>query len=718
MNDARIRFGVRRGLALLLLWAAAATNVGAGDAKGSIEPLTVSPKASTKQEFQTRRLAWCNRVWVEPFKKRVAGAEHEKETIAFVEGVLPQWVGLTANDRSPAEFAKQGQLLLTNGCQDPLVMFLAAWSDFKVNNYWRSAEAVYLKLHPRMASNSVASSSLGVAVAVHYSKVLVPGNCPPDHWGRDGVARLQAAVKEGAYDGEDGNWMFVRDATRELSHETLAQCSTQMVEICQSPQIGEWARKTVLGCTELSLAWKARGTDWASKVKPQGWKGWEEHLQKARTLLVDAWKLRPDRSEAAVLMIEVAMGGVREGDETERLWFDRAIAAQFDDELAYSNLLWAYRPRWGGSHELMFALGQACLATRRYDTDVPLVYASACNDIAQERQDWREFYSLPQVAKPLMELSEGMFAEPKRQGEKNKWRSYLVANAWLVRDYKLADEHLSLVTKLDPFAAKRLQRYGADETLVRREVALYCSPGKASFDEGNALLDSGDLKQARDAFTKALETVKPDAKPMVQGRLRVVEAEEALATGEWVKITPDPSLDEWHRLKGDWSVDDKGGLVIRGDDGVGAIVHQAKVGPDFELRCEVEIVARDHCCRALGIIFGWEESTREYRNCLLGQGGRGPTLSMILMGAFESKEPRGKPLKFAKGPNRFHLRCQDGRLTFIVNDTTLREEHALTRITAGPADGRVGFGSPRFCQMNTTTVRNIEVRRLGMKPNN
>jgi len=62
-------------------------------------------------------------------------------------------------------------------------------------------------------------------------------------------------------------------------------------------------------------------------------------------------------------MIAVAMAGEAEPSETPRVWFDRAVAAQFDYYEAYSSLLWSLRPRWLGSHEEMYDFGLECLAT-------------------------------------------------------------------------------------------------------------------------------------------------------------------------------------------------------------------------------------------------------------------------------------------------------------------------------------------------------------------
>ncbi|MDH7501935.1 MAG: hypothetical protein QHJ82_04360 [Verrucomicrobiota bacterium] len=83
---------------------------------------------------------------------------------------------------------------------------------------------------------------------------------------------------------------------------------------------------------KLIEAWKARGSGWANTVTPEGWKGFEDHLAKARAALTQAWKLHPQRPLAPCCMVTVAMGD-SDANET-RIWFDRAIEGQIDLQTA------------------------------------------------------------------------------------------------------------------------------------------------------------------------------------------------------------------------------------------------------------------------------------------------------------------------------------------------------------------------------------------------
>ena len=81
--------------------------------------------------------------------------------------------------------------------------------------------------------------------------------------------------------------------------------------------------------------WQARGTGWAYQVTPEGWRGFGEHLVKARELYLQAWTLRPDFPEAATGMIGLTMADYGVTGSSVYTWFNRAIAAQVDYRPAY-----------------------------------------------------------------------------------------------------------------------------------------------------------------------------------------------------------------------------------------------------------------------------------------------------------------------------------------------------------------------------------------------
>lgn len=131
------------------------------------------------------------------------------------------------------------------------------------------------------------------------------------------------------------------------------------------------AGATILGWVANEQGWMARGGGWGYTVTEEGGNVFQEKLAEAERELTRAWKLDQTIPIAPAIMIAVAMSS-RTADN-ERTWFDRAVAVEFDNWLAYQKLTWSLYPRWGGSYRAMIAFGRECAETKRYDTEVPYV---------------------------------------------------------------------------------------------------------------------------------------------------------------------------------------------------------------------------------------------------------------------------------------------------------------------------------------------------------
>lgn len=226
-------------------------------------------------------------------------------------------------------------------------------------------------------------------------------------------------------------------------------------EICrfalESQKVDRWVAWMIAGRHYKRRAWAARGSGWASSVTPEGWEGFYFHLAESRKYFTQAWELHPEFPEAAGEMISIAMAnsgqgrerprlagnpaqGAEEGGdgpvEGPRLWFDRAVAAEFDYPLAYTNLMWALRPRWGGRHADMYALGLECKSTGRFDTDVPYVLIQAVLDISEEDGPYGEIWKQSGVYREVREMLLGLIAEPTRTQQQAYYKSLLAAVAW------------------------------------------------------------------------------------------------------------------------------------------------------------------------------------------------------------------------------------------------------------------------------------------------
>jgi hypothetical protein len=219
-------------------------------------------------------------------------------------------------------------------------------------------------------------------------------------------------------------------------------------EVCEilrsSKQVPPWLTEYYEGRREVNEAWNARGKGWASSVKPEGWKGFEEHLAEARAHLVKSWKLNPANPRAAARMITVVMGE-SESIDTLRLWFDRAVAAQMDCTQAYENMRWALAPRWGGSIEEMLAFGEECIRTKRYDTGVPYEYINAVMDASEDLGDKGAIFADPKINQNVLDVLTAYLSDPNTVNPPYKHALFAVV-AYKGGKLDLAKQHLE---KLD-----------------------------------------------------------------------------------------------------------------------------------------------------------------------------------------------------------------------------------------------------------------------------
>jgi hypothetical protein len=101
------------------------------------------------------------------------------------------------------------------------------------------------------------------------------------------------------------------------------------------------------------------------------------------------------------------MSRVLGGGDDQRVWFGRAVAAQFDFVPAYESMLIGLMPRWGGSLAAQFAFAEALRQTARYDTPVPyLALQDLMRTAAELGEDWREVWRSDSVARCVLEICE------------------------------------------------------------------------------------------------------------------------------------------------------------------------------------------------------------------------------------------------------------------------------------------------------------------------
>ncbi len=674
-----------------------------------VPPIHFAADAKTGRDFSKAQRAWSERVFVASFRERMKGKEWEAAALAFVSHALDGWPG-EPNLPNSAELSAEGRAVLAAGCTDPLVGYLAAWARWMDSGEWHGARTALRTLLPE-AEQLPGSRALFRMMLADFIRASEMGH-------RDvrkeveRLAELTAAVANDGTYAPDEDFIFVRHIVDEPWEGIFAKYHEGMTKALEAVKLADWVRATIVGQGEEHLAWDSRGSDWAGKVKPEGWKGFEEHLALARKHLTFAWKSRPDQPMAAGAMTDVVMGGGAKEGETVRTWFDRATAAECDYFSAYLGVALSYLPRWGGSHEQMLKFGEACIATGRFDTEAPTGFFGVLSKMNRDIPDMRTLYRKPGIAPLVLRLSEAFVNEPARSGEKRMRQCFLAINAWLAGDNELAASALAAAGP-DPFQrAPFCKLIGArtDEPAFRGMIAALNSPVAEAYSRAERAYDDHDLNAAISGFEEALKGAEGLAAAHMQARMEITAMEQKLAAGEWVGIAPNREIRGWTVRTGQWSASPAGMPTCNATDGPARIVYGARVGPNFEMKGEVEITGEPETERFPGFVFGdqfEDENWEWWQSCHLYMNN-GPATATYLhrnggSGVIEvACEPR--PV------NEFSISVENGKLTWSLNGKLVHDHVPLAREIQ--ADAQIGIGSWLQLPGQTLTLRKLEIRRL------
>jgi len=217
--------------------------------------------------------------------------------------------------------------------------------------------------------------------------------------------------------------------------------------------IDPWVREILLTRFYNTVAWGTRTSGpGGSMMTKDRWERYEHYMVHARRHGLRAWELRPELPEAARELLNITMGTNKgAAGEDVRFWFDEAVQADFNYLDVYLSLAWALRPRWNGSHDKMIAFGDECLATGRFDTDVPFMYHQMVNDIVEERGAWGPLLEAPGIYERYVVLFEGLAKNAKSDAARNRQRARLAAVSYAAGKNDKAREILSeLKSAVDP----------------------------------------------------------------------------------------------------------------------------------------------------------------------------------------------------------------------------------------------------------------------------
>jgi len=287
----------------------------------------------------------------------------------------------------------------------------------------------------------------------------------------------------------------------------------QFDRLAERADTSVWLKKLIEGRIEIDKAWAARGNGWSSSVTEERWEGFKLHLSRARTLLTEAWTVKPERPEAAVQMINLAKAGHANQGETPVLWFNRAIKADPDYLKAYITMLGAVLPRWGGSLEQIHDLGMTALQSKRHSTGVAQFYIQTLFEISREMPSysWRTTFRQPAIRQNLEMIFSNMESDPVLSEPKESITALRAVCALYAGEYNKASNLFNEAGK-DINYETLLKSYGAKKylALTRDKIEKELSIGgkyESILNQSYDLVAQNQNNQAVELLKKHLSTI-------------------------------------------------------------------------------------------------------------------------------------------------------------------------------------------------------------------
>ena len=152
----------------------------------------------------------------------------------------------------------------------------------------------------------------------------------------------------------------------------------------REPGADPWIALLADAEAERLAAWRGRGGGFANSVTEEGWRGFAEHLEKAKAKALKAHELHPEFPDAAVLLLDIAAPQCDRA-ETDR-WFAEVLLREVDNSDAWGTYRFHMLLRWGGSIEDLRKLSDAVWNTQRFDTRLPFFAACTLRTIDDEQK--------------------------------------------------------------------------------------------------------------------------------------------------------------------------------------------------------------------------------------------------------------------------------------------------------------------------------------------
>lgn len=665
----------------------------------------------TSADFKREAVAWLQRKFQDDFD---AHGRKDAPWAAEYREFLADWAVASAEGYEPAPMEKLGgraAALAAAGCDDPVFILLRGRIDL-AGGQPQEALAAFRRLpdvqkagYPAFMAYFALVWSRAAKAAINPAAAAVP---EPDK----ALNETVIAIARDASFADGKQWIYfsmlmpVSDAFTAAAAERFAKPDSG---------VDPWITAMAVGRDHVRQAWAARGTGFAGAVTPDGWKGFGEHLALAREHFTHAHEMHPEWPEAASEMIQVSLG---EGSDEERLWFDRAVAAQFDHSTSYRRMLrQVLLPRWGGSHEAMLDFGRECLATGRFDTNVPFYMYDATVAVGEELPDPRDAVAMPDVYDACARTCRGYIEAAASPEAVRLWQSRLAVVQWAAGRY--AEACTTLAELHDELVPQACQEFKARIEDVGGESQLFGGPHAKAFAAAEALVETNRVEEALTAYRPLAtkDDLPAAARRIVAGRITTLEKAAAIDRYEWVDLQPQAGLAGWRVVRGDWRVEPDGTLVgTSGEKGRLKLLCETELGQDFELMAECDLVRRPTPGKP------WEQITIQLAHaadedqthrCICVRLHGPPRVVHLSHGAIGGEGPAARAA--TKEKNDLRIVLWDGTLSVFVNGKKAVDKFEL------PADWLEGggLGIAEYAGQGPpieVRIRKLRARKLDQTP--
>lgn len=515
----------------------------------------------------------------------------------FLE-LYAQWLSFEMPGRGRTELIDKGLKLRSAGCTDPLISCVMALMEIDLKLSGDARNRLRLA-HPVLVNTSYPPEIIGLVTA-QFAALSSPTGVNET---RDVlVARasdlLLAALEQPGVTPSREAFLF-RHIQGLLDDDWPINGVRGFCDrVKASASVPEWSKLMIAGTRHDREGWEARGGGFAGTVSDKDWHEFGVHLDAARESLEAAWKLRPDTPEAAALMIEVAKVG-HGGADSARVWFERAIAAQFDHRPAYHSFRGSLLPRWGGSVEEMNEFGIECAACERYDTLVPYEAFNTLYSLCTNSENFVSTYTsgpLPTLVREVLQR----YIEESLGGDDEGWfRSLLTFLEYRTGNWAAARAQLDNLDRLGELPTPAAH---TNFRLLLPDVFCAVYPRTTPAIEAQILAadraeEAGDWVAAVGRLEEALAAVptpSPHARlhTALMDRLAFARVQRGLDSGEWTPLPVEKGLPGWRPVQGSWEVDADGTLVGKvASSGGMKILFGTPIGDRWELSAKVNLDA-------------------------------------------------------------------------------------------------------------------------------